>query len=325
MSNTDMNGTQGLAFGGVLGTRYLPTCDLFSLKHYQVSTCLYFKRRPFSSCHVLGIPLHVHRTPAHSPSLSVFTQFTCPLVRVGDSMTSTTAKDGLSPVSPASSVQSSITWFPCTHSQCEKSFNRRENLSRHLKTHQPTKSHQCSVCGKQFTRSDLCKRHEGIHKTAPAESRNNQDNEASRKRKRGSSLIQSAPDPSTMNKESNLTMNNAHFDSSYALGTGSSMDADNMWYHLANIPFNFSFDSPEISAMDGSSADWVSGEFYSALHKAENDWDKDGPPHHQLPPPILPGFADLSGTACRCWVIACQDGAEEFCWMHHDRTYGYGE
>ncbi|KAK0110824.1 hypothetical protein ONS96_002416 [Cadophora gregata f. sp. sojae] len=45
---------------------------------------------------------------------------------------------------------------------CEKNFNRRENLSRHLKTHN-TPSHCCSICGKGFTRSDLLKRHEAGH------------------------------------------------------------------------------------------------------------------------------------------------------------------
>ncbi|KAH7409038.1 fungal-specific transcription factor domain-containing protein [Cadophora sp. MPI-SDFR-AT-0126] len=45
---------------------------------------------------------------------------------------------------------------------CKKVFNRRENLSRHLKTHN-TPSHSCSICGKAFTRSDLMKRHEASH------------------------------------------------------------------------------------------------------------------------------------------------------------------
>lgn len=47
--------------------------------------------------------------------------------------------------------------------QCSKVFNRRENLSRHLKTHDPSPSHCCSKCGKGFTRSDLLRRHQAGH------------------------------------------------------------------------------------------------------------------------------------------------------------------
>ncbi|KUJ16637.1 uncharacterized protein LY89DRAFT_586564 [Mollisia scopiformis] len=47
--------------------------------------------------------------------------------------------------------------------QCSKVFNRRENLSRHLKTHDASPSHCCSKCGKGFTRSDLLRRHQAGH------------------------------------------------------------------------------------------------------------------------------------------------------------------
>ncbi|KAN0096400.1 Fungal specific transcription factor domain containing protein [Hyaloscypha variabilis] len=47
--------------------------------------------------------------------------------------------------------------------QCSKVFNRRENLSRHVKTHDASPSHCCEKCGKGFSRSDLLKRHEAGH------------------------------------------------------------------------------------------------------------------------------------------------------------------
>ncbi|KAH8679027.1 fungal-specific transcription factor domain-containing protein [Tricladium varicosporioides] len=43
--------------------------------------------------------------------------------------------------------------------QCPKAFNRRENLSRHLKTHDAQPAHCCTKCSKAFTRSDLLRRH----------------------------------------------------------------------------------------------------------------------------------------------------------------------
>ncbi|RAL59612.1 hypothetical protein DID88_006471 [Monilinia fructigena] len=69
-----------------------------------------------------------------------------------DAEVSVPQKSSLPP--PASS-------FGC--SQCPKSFNRRENLSRHMKTHDVPRTHICQICEKTFTRSDLLKRHEAGH------------------------------------------------------------------------------------------------------------------------------------------------------------------
>ena len=52
--------------------------------------------------------------------------------------------------------------FACDH--CDKRFNRKENLTRHLKNH-GDKIHICDVCSKAFTRSDLLKRHVALHST----------------------------------------------------------------------------------------------------------------------------------------------------------------
>jgi len=49
--------------------------------------------------------------------------------------------------------------FPCE--QCDRSFSRAYDLSRHRKTHSEDKHkrHQCATCDKSFTRSDALKRH----------------------------------------------------------------------------------------------------------------------------------------------------------------------
>lgn len=52
--------------------------------------------------------------------------------------------------------------FACDH--CDKRFNRKENLTRHLKNH-GDKIHICDVCSKAFTRSDLLRRHVALHST----------------------------------------------------------------------------------------------------------------------------------------------------------------
>ncbi|KAF7557481.1 hypothetical protein G7Z17_g723 [Cylindrodendrum hubeiense] len=55
---------------------------------------------------------------------------------------------------------------------CARTFTRPENLNRHRKTLLP---HRCSICPKQFSRSDLARKHELLHQkrsndTSPAES-----------------------------------------------------------------------------------------------------------------------------------------------------------
>jgi hypothetical protein len=51
--------------------------------------------------------------------------------------------------------------FSC--SQCDRSFIRREHLTRHSAVHNFSRIHTCSVCFKRFTRSDILLRHESTH------------------------------------------------------------------------------------------------------------------------------------------------------------------
>ncbi|KAI9641771.1 hypothetical protein NHQ30_009628 [Ciborinia camelliae] len=87
------------------------------------------------------------------------------------------------PVPRKSSLPTPTSSYGCI--QCPKSFNRRENLSRHMKTQNGLefiafdpridrpltkyhlddvpRTHICQICEKTFTRSDLLKRHEAGH------------------------------------------------------------------------------------------------------------------------------------------------------------------
>ncbi|KAH8714684.1 hypothetical protein BGZ61DRAFT_574715, partial [Ilyonectria robusta] len=51
--------------------------------------------------------------------------------------------------------------YPCP--SCTRTFTRPENLNRHRKTHNKVLPHRCSICPKQFSRSDLAKKHELLH------------------------------------------------------------------------------------------------------------------------------------------------------------------
>lgn len=46
---------------------------------------------------------------------------------------------------------------------CSKTYERRDHLSRHLKSHQEQRSHLCPECGKGFHRGDLLTRHRSVH------------------------------------------------------------------------------------------------------------------------------------------------------------------
>ncbi|KAF7869946.1 hypothetical protein EAF04_004730 [Stromatinia cepivora] len=69
--------------------------------------------------------------------------------------------DGEASIPRKTSMTIPASSFGC--SLCPKSFNRRENLSRHMKTHDVPRTHICQICEKTFTRSDLLKRHEAGH------------------------------------------------------------------------------------------------------------------------------------------------------------------
>ncbi|TGO10075.1 hypothetical protein BTUL_0145g00220 [Botrytis tulipae] len=78
-----------------------------------------------------------------------------------DSTSDSAKMDAEASIPRKSSLAMPASSFGC--SQCPKSFNRRENLSRHMKTHDVPRTHICQICEKTFTRSDLLKRHEAGH------------------------------------------------------------------------------------------------------------------------------------------------------------------
>ncbi|KAF1482088.1 hypothetical protein FQV17_0002104, partial [Megadyptes antipodes antipodes] len=52
---------------------------------------------------------------------------------------------------------------PFTCSVCAKSFNRRESLTRHVKTHSGLLRVPCAVCGKEFRDPAYLLRHQASH------------------------------------------------------------------------------------------------------------------------------------------------------------------
>lgn len=49
--------------------------------------------------------------------------------------------------------------FSCQVANCNKTFGRRDHLSRHSLNHERRPRYQCSLCGKHFVRNDVYKRH----------------------------------------------------------------------------------------------------------------------------------------------------------------------
>ena len=52
--------------------------------------------------------------------------------------------------------------------KCGESYNRKDNLRRHMKSHKKNKF-PCNICGKQFTRTDILNRHKKVHSSEAGE------------------------------------------------------------------------------------------------------------------------------------------------------------
>ncbi|KAI1129744.1 hypothetical protein F5Y10DRAFT_237531 [Nemania abortiva] len=53
--------------------------------------------------------------------------------------------------------------FECPIPDCRRMFNRKEHVTRHLKSHDPVPRYQCHICGRRYVRSDVLRRHVSGH------------------------------------------------------------------------------------------------------------------------------------------------------------------
>ncbi|KAI3318445.1 hypothetical protein HD806DRAFT_315864 [Xylariaceae sp. AK1471] len=63
--------------------------------------------------------------------------------------------------------QSTEKRFKCPIPECRKLFNRKEHVTRHLKSHSPNAQYQCHICGRRYVRSDVLRRHVSGHTLPP--------------------------------------------------------------------------------------------------------------------------------------------------------------
>ncbi|KNC99362.1 uncharacterized protein SPPG_05607 [Spizellomyces punctatus DAOM BR117] len=71
------------------------------------------------------------------------------------------SREGAAPVSPTASTrtQSRDQSRPFRCSQCSAAFNRRHDLSRHVRIHEGIRPYFCTQCGRGFSRQDALARH----------------------------------------------------------------------------------------------------------------------------------------------------------------------
>ncbi|CRK15946.1 hypothetical protein BN1723_010855 [Verticillium longisporum] len=59
--------------------------------------------------------------------------------------------------------------FECDYPDCNRSYLRKEHLSRHQRNHANLRSFACAACPATFNRSDLLHRHEALNHGQPAD------------------------------------------------------------------------------------------------------------------------------------------------------------
>ncbi|EDN98977.1 hypothetical protein SS1G_13837 [Sclerotinia sclerotiorum 1980 UF-70] len=149
--------------------------------------------------------------------------------------------------------------FGC--SLCPKSFNRRENLSRHMKTHDVPRTHICQICEKTFTRSDLLKRHEAGHERWDKLPKSEGRRGSVKRRKTSEDPAESPKNLENFNWATTTTPESAHLSPLSNEATFPPATASYATSFQEPIPVNMSFlENREQQSLGNNQTNWISPE-----------------------------------------------------------------
>ncbi|OAL51620.1 hypothetical protein IQ07DRAFT_678792 [Pyrenochaeta sp. DS3sAY3a] len=141
----------------------------------------------------------------------------------------------------------------CQH--CDRHFTRPENLARHVKTHDAIRPHSCHTCGKQFSRSDLRRKHERLHERTTSSP---QTKRRARTKSKPTTNLMTLDEPPDQ-------LNDISLESILPGGGWGNENQVDPYFDYASFarPWNYAIDS----ATDSSG--WLSSNFFAALRETD--------------------------------------------------------